>query len=107
MFSSARQVKVGVPFLTARDHGVEDNDELAHAGDQGNLLLFAFGDEAAIEGVERRIVPGRSSETSHVEEIADLPPSALDLALAPAFAAVVIIRSYAQQGGRDLVTHMT
>jgi len=49
---------------------------------------------------------GRGAETSHVEEIADLAASTLDVAFAPPSAAVVIVRRRAQQGRGDLVAHM-
>jgi hypothetical protein len=88
--SLTHRVATGIPFLAAGDHDVENDDQLAHAGDQGNLCLFA--DQATIEGLEHRVVPGRSSRASHVEQIADLAASTLDLALAPPFTAVVIVR---------------
>src|SRR5207302_1922678 len=44
---------------------------------------------------------------SHVEEIAHLAASALDLALAAPFAAIVIVRRDAQQGGDRLVAHLS
>jgi hypothetical protein len=68
--------KIGIPFLAPRDHGVEDDDELAHAGDERNLRLLPRGDQAPIECLEHGIVPRRGPETGHVEEIADLAASA-------------------------------
>src|SRR5260370_30348644 len=50
---------VGVPALAARDHGIEDVEELAHAGDERDLGGLALGDEPAIEGLEDGIVLGR------------------------------------------------
>jgi len=54
-----------VPGFTGSDHGVEDGQELAHAGDDGDLFGFAGGDEAVVEllddGIEsdgRRGIPG-------------------------------------------------
>ena len=40
----ARFVTGNIPFLAPRDHGVEDADELAHAGGERNLLLLSLGD---------------------------------------------------------------
>src|ERR1700682_2267515 len=77
--SLTHRVATGIPFLAAGDHDVENDDQLAHAGDQGNLCLLALGDQATIEGLERRVVPGRSSQASHVEQIAGLAASPLDL----------------------------
>ena len=34
------------PSMTISDHGIEDGDELAHAGGDGDLLVFAGGNEA-------------------------------------------------------------
>ena len=90
-------MKSGVPFLTFRDHGVENDDELAHAGDKRDFRLFSFADQATIEGFEHGVVPGRGAHTSHIEEIADLAASALDMAFTTALAAVVIVRRGAQQ----------
>src|SRR5260370_38667006 len=102
----AYRVATGNPFLATSDHDVENNDQLADAGDQGNLCLLALGDQATIEGLERRVVPGRSSQASHVEQIAGLAASPLDLPLAPPFTAIVIVRRDAQQGGDRLVAHL-
>jgi hypothetical protein len=95
-----------IPFLTPRDHGIEDDDELAHAGGERNLLLLSFGDQTGIEGLEHGIVLGRGPETRHVEEVANLAASALDVALTLPSTAIVIIRSHTQQGRGDLVADM-
>ena len=65
-----------VPGLIARQHGVEDDDQLAHAGDDGDLGFFAPGDEALVVGFEHRIVLGGRAHGRHVEEVAQLaaPP---------------------------------
>src|ERR1700730_19047142 len=95
-------VATGIPFLAAGDHGVENDDELAHAGDERNLRFLPFGDQAAIESLEHGVVRCRGPKTSHVEEIADLAASARDVAFAAPSAAVVIVRRRAQQGRGDL-----
>ena len=38
------------------EHGIEDDEELAAAGDEGDLGRLAGGAEAGIEGLERRVV---------------------------------------------------
>ncbi len=65
-----------VPGLIARQHGVEDDDQLVHAGDDGDLGFFAPGDEALVVGFEHRIVLGGRAHGRHVEEVAQLaaPP---------------------------------
>src|SRR5439155_22678508 len=37
-----------VPILAPRQHGVEDDDQLAHAGDQGDLGLLSLGTQPLI-----------------------------------------------------------
>src|SRR5260221_4146607 len=92
--------------MASRDHDVEDDDELAHAGDKRDLFLLYFGQQALIEGLEHGVVPCRGPETSHVEEIADPAASALDVALAPPSAAVVIVRRGPPHPAGDLVAHL-
>jgi len=38
-----------LPGLTGSEHGIEDRQKLAHAGDDGKLFRFAGGDEAVVE----------------------------------------------------------
>src|SRR6185437_9355441 len=97
--SSTHRMTTGIPLLAAGNHDVEDDDPLAHACDQRDLLKFALGDQAIIESLEHRVVPGRSSQASHVEQVAHLAASALDLALAAPFAAIVVVWRNPQQGG--------
>src|SRR5271166_988912 len=80
-----------VPCLIAREHGVEDDDQLAHAGDDGDLRLFGFGDEALVVGLEHGVVLGGCAHDWHIEEVAELAASALDVALAFAPAAVIVV----------------
>src|ERR1700751_5763012 len=96
-----------VPFLAARDLDVEDDDRPAHAGNDGNLLRSPLRDQAIIERLQHRVVPGRSSHAGHVEQIADPAPPALDMALAATFAAVVIIGSRTQQRCGGIVARLT
>jgi len=63
-------------------HGVQDEQQLVHAGGQGDLLGFAGGAQACIEVPNDRVVAG-SDERGHVENRAharasaphDAPPS--------------------------------
>src|SRR4029079_11279075 len=41
-----------IPFLASCQHGVEDDDQLAPAGDQSDLGFLASGDEPLIIGLE-------------------------------------------------------
>ena len=47
----AMNPRLRAAVIAARDHDVENDDQLAHAGDQDNLWLFALGDQAAIESI--------------------------------------------------------
>jgi hypothetical protein len=55
-----------------------------------------------------RLQRGLRSEhrANDVEEVADLAAPALDMAVAPPLAAIVIVRSHSQQGRGDLVAHL-
>ncbi len=46
---------------------IEDDQQLAHAGDQGHLLRFAGGAQALIEGPDDRIEAG-GDEGPHVQQ---------------------------------------
>ena len=59
-------------------HGVEDAQQLAHAGDEGNLRAFAGGDEALVEGPNDR-VEACGGEGGHVQHPAQLKAPALDV----------------------------
>src|SRR6266446_5454929 len=93
---SAQRVAAGIPFLPSCDQGVEDDDQLAHAGNERNLRLLSLGNQAVIEGLEHRVVLGGCAEAGHVDGVADPAAAALDVALAAPFAAIVIIRGGAQ-----------
>ena len=44
-----------IPFLAAREHGVEDDDQLAHAGDERNLRLLSLGNQTLIEDLSTEL----------------------------------------------------
>ena len=46
---------VGVPGGLVADDGVEDGEELVHAGDECDLLGFALGHQPVVEGPDDRI----------------------------------------------------
>lgn len=57
------------------EHGIEDGEELAHAGDQGDLFEFTRRDEARVEGPEDRVMTG-SAQRGHREGAAHRGTSA-------------------------------
>src|SRR5438477_2712639 len=89
---SAQRVAAGIPFLPSCDQGVEDDDQLAHAGNERNLRLLSLGNQASIEGLQHRVVQRGCAETGHVDRIADPAAASLDVALAAPTAAIVVIR---------------
>ena len=42
----------GVPLSAVADHGVEDDEQLSHARDHGDLGWFSLGGETLIEGAD-------------------------------------------------------
>ena len=83
-------------------HGVEDGEQLAHAGRQGHLFRFAGRTQALIEGPDHRIEAGRD-DGAHIEDRAHLRPSAPDSAPPPQRAAVAIQWRDADEGRNLLV----
>src|ERR1700743_2984864 len=100
------RVAGGIPFLPSCDHGVEDDNQLAHAGNERHLRLFSLGNQALIEGFDDGIVLGGGAEARHVDGVANPAATTLDVALATALSAIVVIRSKADQGRGDLVAYM-
>jgi hypothetical protein len=45
--------------FTRPHHGVQDREQLAHAGHEGDLVWLADRDQAQIEGPNDRVAPGR------------------------------------------------
>jgi len=86
-----------VPGFTGSNHGVEDSQELAHAGDDGNLLGFACSDEAVVELLDDGI-ESDGRERCHVESAAHLPASSENGALATHLAGIVIEGCQADEG---------
>ena len=87
-----------IPFLAARQHGVEDADQLAHAGDEGDLGFLALGDEALVASLEHRIMLSCGAQNRHEQELPQLVPSTLDVAFAPAPTTVSVEGSHSEQG---------
>src|SRR5882672_6643960 len=49
-------MKRSVPGCSGLDHGVEDGQELAHAGHDGNHFLLSAGEQAFVETPDDRVV---------------------------------------------------
>src|SRR5215471_1584033 len=81
--------------------GIQDDDELAHASDDGDLEGLAFGlksQEGGFDGGEA----ADGGESSHVEGVADAYAAAADAA-APAQASAVMVEGGDAAEGSDLV----
>src|SRR3974390_282110 len=103
---SSRCIARGVPFLAASDHDVENADQLAHAGNKRDLGLLSLGDQAAIEGFCDWIVLRGSAEARHEDGVSNPAAAALDVALAAALSAIVVVRSNAYQRRGNLIADL-
>ena len=63
-------------------HGVDDRQQFAHDGDQGDLRRFASQAQALVIGAEGRVMP-RGRQGGHVQDRADRRPAARNHAPAP------------------------
>jgi hypothetical protein len=75
---------------------VHQDDEFAHAGDQGDFWLFTGGAEPQVKGFEDGVVAD-GAEDGHVESGADGGSSARDVTLAALASAVLIVGSDTRQ----------
>ena len=94
--------EIGVRGRASGDDGIEDDEEFAETSDEGELPGFASGEEASLEGFERRVVAG-GGDGSHVQSGADGSPPTPNHALAPQGAGVSGERRDADEG-RELAS---
>ena len=87
-----------MPGCPMFEHGIDDGQQLAHAGSQGHLLGFAGGAQAQIEDANRRIEAGRH-DRAHIENGTDLCASAPHRASPSERPAIAIERGDADEGG--------
>src|SRR6476659_1116657 len=67
----------GLPWATVSKHGVEDREELAHGGGEGDFPGAAGRHEALVKGPDRRVVLDRR-QGGHVQHAPDVGPAAPD-----------------------------
>jgi len=79
-------------------HGIEDDEDLAHAGSPGHLVGLSGPQEPLIELSDDGIAAG-GRHGAHVEHRTDVASSAPDLALSLVGTAVAVQRGNAHQGG--------
>src|SRR5688572_32528827 len=78
-------------MLLVAQHGVEDGEELAHAGGESDFLQFASLQHLLVLSLDHRVV-ACGNEGRHIENTADLPTSAFSLAVA-SFLPTIEVRS--------------
>ena len=88
----------GLPWFAVSQDGVEDDEELAHAGDEGLLAGFAGGAELFVVGGDDGI-GAAGDQGGHVEGGAHGGAAAGDGAAAAQGAAVAVDRRDPDQGG--------
>ena len=92
-------VRVQVPPRQAMlEHGVEDDEQLAHAGREGHLLRLTSGHEPPVEDLDNRIEPA-GYQRRHVQCGSDPTASSPDGASAMQRAAVSVEGRRTDQGG--------
>jgi hypothetical protein len=80
-----------IPRFAGSHHRIEDGEELAHAGDQGDFLRLARGSETLIEAGDDGI-KARGDQSSHVQRAPHLRPAAADRSLTLERARIAIER---------------
>src|SRR5215210_6502071 len=90
-----------IPVGAGAEHDVEDGEEFADAGDDGDLVELAGGDEAVVEGAHGRI-EADGGAGGHPEAGADGGAATGAAALATRGATSAIERSDTDEGGDGL-----
>ena len=80
------------------EHGVEDNEQLAHTGCEGQLLGLTSGQQPLVEVLDDG-VEAAGYQRSHVQGGTDPGASTPDGAFASESAAVPVEGSHSHQGG--------
>src|SRR4029450_12821297 len=79
----------GIPGSLIADDGVQDDEKLAHASDDGDLFGFASGDEPLGGGADHRVGTQRA-DGGHVKHAANFATTAPDVSPSDRFAAIVV-----------------
>jgi len=88
----------GIPGRLMFKHGVDDRQQLAHAGHEGYLLGFAGRQQSLVERADHRIEP-RGDDCCHIQGGPDTGAPSPDSATAPQGPAITIERGDADQCG--------
>jgi hypothetical protein len=87
----------GMPWTTVSEHGVEDGEELAHRGGEGDFAGSPGSHEAPVKSADRGVVLDRG-QGGHVQHAPDVGPAAHDHPASSEGAAVAGDRRQAGQG---------
>src|SRR5712691_12809969 len=88
----------GAPRRAAGEDGVGIDQQLSGAGDEGELVGFALGDETAVEGDEPAIPAEGGRQRGGIERAPRSAAAAGDVALALVLSGVVVKRRQSGQG---------
>ena len=76
-----------MPWLLIADDGIEDGQEFAHHGGQGQFGWFTQGNESAIEGAQCGITTG-GGQGGHVQTGPHRSPAPVDVSFPPPAAVI-------------------
>ena len=91
--------------LPVAQHGIQDREELTHAGDESHLLEFATFQQVLVLRLDQRVTPS-GDERGHVEHAAHISTPPFGLAVASFLATVVVHGSYANESSNSLPIHL-
>src|ERR1700719_5384569 len=88
------------PGGVSGDDSVDEDNELARAGDEGELVWLSSGPEAAVDGDEFGVPVEGRRQGSRVEAFAQPLSAAFDMTRSHVPAAVRVVGSHPDEGGR-------
>lgn len=95
-----------MPWRAAPDHRVEDAEQAAHAGDQGDLLGASAIDQGLVMPADHR-VPADRRERRHEQHVAHIDPATGDGAPAAHLSGVAIDGSNTDESGDTTAVELT
>src|SRR5829696_2525482 len=99
---SSRKIARRPPRSTVFEDGVEDREQLAHAGHQGYLLRFASRQQTLIEFPHYRVA-ACGDQSTHVQCRSNLSSTTPNTTTSTQSARVTVKRSDTYQGGHPLM----
>src|SRR6185436_9660604 len=85
------EMKGFVPLFSGSDHGIQDRQEFAHAGDDRDFLRLAGSEQSLVETLDDAVV-AHGNDGRHIQRAADLGATAKDHTFATHLARVAIER---------------